>query len=154
MGNLNEVYHIAIMPCHDKKLEASRNIDIDLVLTTHDIITLIQQKSYYSNIQSFFFSLSKQSKSSNHYSNMLLHPNVIPTTPFIHNHPYVYSSGGYADYIFRHACKHIFNYNIPNHIPLPWTSISSTNTTTTNNNNIIKRKTPRRKNKDFFDLCL
>jgi iron only hydrogenase large subunit-like protein len=69
MGILNDdqpvtsttCYHVAIMPCHDKKLEASRKDmaweqlmttspipDVDLVITTSELIDLMQEVGYAS----------------------------------------------------------------------------------------------------------
>lgn len=49
----NDIYHTTIMPCYDKKLEASRDDfyndifntkDVDCVLTTTEIIDIIKEK--------------------------------------------------------------------------------------------------------------
>ncbi len=49
----DQVYHAAVMPCYDKKLEASRDDfyndifhtrDVDCVLTSGEIIDIINQK--------------------------------------------------------------------------------------------------------------
>jgi iron only hydrogenase large subunit-like protein len=52
-NSINEILHIAIMPCHDKKLEASRKDfasveeipDVDLVLTSNEWIELIKSQA-------------------------------------------------------------------------------------------------------------
>lgn len=49
----SDLQHIAIMPCHDKKLEASRSEDVDIVLTTRECFDLLRQAlSRNGNVQS------------------------------------------------------------------------------------------------------
>lgn len=66
-GRPEEVYHVTVMPCYDKKLEAARDDfvfdlesrengdqselngipEVDSVLTTGEVLELIQVRSFY-----------------------------------------------------------------------------------------------------------
>ena len=50
----NQVYHVAVMPCYDKKLEASREDfyndvfktrDVDCVITTGELEKMLEEKA-------------------------------------------------------------------------------------------------------------
>jgi len=140
-----EIYHLAVMPCHDKKLEASRKdflwetpkklLDIDLVITTSDLLACLEDAAGSDDpiaIRRFFNTLPLS------FSNILLHPSTVDAPQNLLE-SYPFSSGGYADYIFRFAAKQLFQYNIPLEFPLPWKSID------------INR---RRKNKDLNEITL
>eukprot|EP00471_Norrisiella_sphaerica_P003306 CAMPEP_0184489920 /NCGR_PEP_ID=MMETSP0113_2-20130426/16656_1 /TAXON_ID=91329 /ORGANISM="Norrisiella sphaerica, Strain BC52" /LENGTH=504 /DNA_ID=CAMNT_0026873581 /DNA_START=30 /DNA_END=1544 /DNA_ORIENTATION=- len=99
--------HCAIMPCYDKKLEASRDDfhdkdldkkDVELVLTTIEIMDLIisrngssgLQKEEESDLDPVYFNVSSDQK-------MLFRP------------PAVGASGGYLENIFKYAAKTLFD---------------------------------------------
>ncbi|XP_021744539.1 protein NAR1-like [Chenopodium quinoa] len=112
----DEVYHVTVMPCYDKKLEAARedfvfemeypdenNIpsdlgvaEVDSVLTSGEVLELIQLKSVD------FSSLDESP-----LDKMLTN---------ITDDGYLYGvnggSGGYAETIFRHAAKALFDKDI------------------------------------------
>ena len=53
ISRANQIYHVAVMPCFDKKLEASREDffnkeletrDVDCVLTSGEILTMIKER--------------------------------------------------------------------------------------------------------------
>lgn len=62
MGRPEEVYHVSVMPCYDKKLEAARDdfvfqvesqeptdlkiTEVDSVLTSGEVLDLIQVSSF------------------------------------------------------------------------------------------------------------
>ncbi|GAU22081.1 hypothetical protein TSUD_309850 [Trifolium subterraneum] len=111
-----EVYHVTVMPCYDKKLEASRDdfvfqleqhaegskgevnmiLEVDSVLTTGEILELIQSKEVD------FKSLEEAP-----LDKLLTNVN---------EEGYLYgvrgSSGGYAETIFRYAAKTLFGKHI------------------------------------------
>ncbi|CAJ2642678.1 unnamed protein product [Trifolium pratense] len=111
-----EVYHVTVMPCYDKKLEASRDdfvfqlepnaegrdsevnmiLEVDSVLTTGEILELIQSKEVD------FKSLEEAP-----LDKLLTN---------INEEGYLYgvrgSSGGYAETIFRYAAKTLFGRHI------------------------------------------
>ncbi|GER26880.1 leucine-rich repeat protein kinase family protein [Striga asiatica] len=104
-----EIYHVTVMPCYDKKLEAARDdfvfqvdsdsekvTEVDSVLTTGEVLDLIQMKSVdFTNLEEFPVDklLSNVDEDDNLYG-------------------VCGSSGGYADTIFRHAAKVIFEKEI------------------------------------------
>ncbi|XP_057416884.1 protein NAR1 [Lotus japonicus] len=111
-----EVYHVTVMPCYDKKLEASRDdfvfqleshdeghegeinmiSEVDSVLTTGEILELIQSKEVD------FISLEE--------------PPLDKLITNINEEGHLYgvhgSSGGYAETIFRYAAKTLFGKQI------------------------------------------
>ncbi|KAL6200873.1 hypothetical protein ACLB2K_024588 [Fragaria x ananassa] len=110
----DDVYHVTVMPCYDKKLEASRDdfvfevdransngngsvsiSEVDSVLTTGEVLDLIQLKG------ADFGGLEES-------------PLDTMLTNFSDGHLYGVhgSSGGYAETIFRYAAKVIFGREI------------------------------------------
>lgn len=97
----SDIYHITLMPCFDKKLEASRKDfynevyktnDVDLVLTSAEIPNLLEE------IQVDFMSLDMTPIES-------LFNNIAPDGN-IYGQDGV--SGGFAEYIFKYTSKYIF----------------------------------------------
>lgn len=94
----SEIYHVAIMPCFDKKLEASRGEfqvdearDVDTVITSAEVVNMIKE----SGID--FLSLEEDCEDS--YG------------PASGRHPGS-SSGGYLAHILTAAAKELFNISI------------------------------------------
>lgn len=101
---LSEIYHVTIMPCYDKKLEASRQQfqtsdvrDVDCVVTPVEVATLFNDENIMLNLES----------------------NMEPDWPWQNVLPYRYltrpqgsSSGGYAYHVAEFTCSH-FNLNQP-----------------------------------------
>ncbi|KAI9999182.1 hypothetical protein PInf_004001 [Phytophthora infestans] len=95
----SEVYHVAVMPCFDKKLEASRKDlqdaedatkDVDCVLATTEIIELIE------SLNVDFASLE-----------------LATLTPEeVYAECQNASSGGHLEHIFRYAAKELFNVDV------------------------------------------
>ncbi|XP_057543151.1 protein NAR1 [Amaranthus tricolor] len=112
----DELYHVTVMPCYDKKLEAARDdfvfelehptendmhvdprvAEVDSVLTSGEVLELIQLKSVD------FSSLSESP-----VDKMLAN-----VTDDEHLYGVNGSSGGYAETIFRHAAKALFGRDI------------------------------------------
>eukprot|EP01132_Coremiostelium_polycephalum_P001547 gene1547-1954_t len=104
----SEIYHTTVMPCYDKKLEASRNDfysdiyktkDVDCVLSTTEILDLLKEK------QVDFETLEETSLGVDGDNNSSIYSNIV-------NNEIVYgiegSSGGYLEYIFKYAAKELF----------------------------------------------
>ena len=131
-----KIYHIAVMPCHDKKLEASRTDfqsatnekDVDMVITTAECWKLLEKsnQSDHSLLELFQQSalaivgdqLDIQSIPD---SNGLLLAHITQTksatTGESSDDPFVSASGGYADYIFQKACMDLFGVKVDR---VPW----------------------------------
>lgn len=112
----DEVYHVTVMPCYDKKLEASREdfvfemeypdgnnthgdlrvAEVDSVLTSGEVLELIQLKSVD-------FSSLDDSPLDRLLTNV---------SDDGHLYGVDGSSGGYAETIFRHAAKALFGRDI------------------------------------------
>jgi iron only hydrogenase large subunit-like protein len=98
--------HVTIMPCYDKKLEASRDHfqvngirDVDLVLTTTELEELVEKEGFPG-----FLHLQEE--------NLEGFSKVYPSDPNLLIGTEGSSSGGYLSYIFRFAAKSLFNISI------------------------------------------
>ncbi|PIM99884.1 Nuclear architecture related protein [Handroanthus impetiginosus] len=104
-----DVYHVTVMPCYDKKLEAVRDdfvfqvnsdgerfAEVDSVLTTGDVLDLIQSRSVD-------FTALEESPVDTLLSNV---------DEKGHLYGVAGSSGGYADTTFRYAAKVLFGKEI------------------------------------------
>ncbi|XP_024524681.1 protein NAR1 [Selaginella moellendorffii] len=100
-----DVYHVTVMPCYDKKLEASRDdfifavengasglAEVDSVLTSGEILDLLQSRDID------FMSLEEQPL------------DKLLTNVDEQGHLYGVpgGSGGYAECVFKYAAKHLF----------------------------------------------
>lgn len=112
----DEVYHVTVMPCYDKKLEAARDdfvfemeytgrdptnshlnvAEVDSVLTSGEVLELLQSKSVN-------FSTLDESSLDRMLTNV---------TDDGHLYGVDGSSGGYAETIFRHAAQVLFGRDI------------------------------------------
>ncbi|KAJ0236701.1 Protein NAR1 [Hirschfeldia incana] len=101
---LEEIYHVTVMPCYDKKLEAARDdfvfddnlTEVDSVLTTGEILDLLKLKGVD-------FKDLEESPLDRMLTNV---------TEEGHLYGVAGSSGGYAETIFRHAAKALFGHTI------------------------------------------
>ncbi|KZV51808.1 cytosolic Fe-S cluster assembly factor narfl-like [Dorcoceras hygrometricum] len=104
-----EIYHVTVMPCYDKKLEASRDdfmfqsdsdgeriTEVDSVLTTGEILDLIKLRSI--NLTDL-----EESPVDKLLSNVDDNGHLYG----VHG-----SSGGYADTLFRYAAKRLYGKEI------------------------------------------
>ncbi|CAA3030689.1 NAR1 [Olea europaea subsp. europaea] len=100
-----EIYHVTVMPCYDKKLEAVRDdfvfqvdsegekiTEVDSVLTTGEVLDLIQSKSVD-------FTTLDESPVDKLLSNVDEEGRIYGVRG---------GSGGYADTVFRHAARMLF----------------------------------------------
>jgi len=97
-----DIFHVTVMPCYDKKLEAVRNdfydeeIDVhevDCVLVTSDLLTLFKEKS-------IDFNTVVPSVIDNLYTNVDEDGKLFGVNGV---------SGGYSDFIFRYVAKELYN---------------------------------------------
>lgn len=127
------VYHTTVMPCYDKKLEATRedfyndiynSKDVDLVLTTTEVDEMISQEG--SLLSDLVDETLFPEESLTHAE--LKHA-LLSSSTLLHN--VGNGSDGYLEYVFRKAAKSLFNRTI----------------------DTVEFKTVRN-NKDFFETCL
>ena len=123
----SQIYHVSIMPCYDKKLEASRtdfyseinaSRDVDLVLSTIEVEQIlvdmkidIHQIPKTSMLQQPTFPAIKK--------------NILSPTSAINNHTNnggplntggaSNSSGGYLEWVLSYAVKSLYNHNLTVH---------------------------------------
>ncbi|GFV51800.1 cytosolic iron-sulfur assembly component 3 [Trichonephila clavipes] len=102
----DQIYHVSVMPCFDKKLEASRNDfhsndseirEVDCVLTSVEVDAMLQTENICLNDLPSV-DLDKISAD-------------IPIPSEIYSHSGS-TSGGYSDHIFLHAAKELFGETI------------------------------------------
>lgn len=124
----NKIYHITIMPCYDKKLEASRedffnevynSRDVDCVITSSKFSIIIKSFKRFLLIKEIVISveieqmLNKEEKTLLSYDKSdfdwpwsLLKPEI---NVWAHEES---GSGGYSDHIFKYAAKELFGEEI------------------------------------------
>ncbi|KAL3144424.1 hypothetical protein ABBQ32_004170 [Trebouxia sp. C0010 RCD-2024] len=102
----DQIYHCAVMPCYDKKLEGSRddfNIpgtsipEVDSVLTTSEVQQLVEQQAVS-------------------FPDLPCSPvdSVLgPTAPAEQLHGVHGGSGGYLEFVFRTAARQLFSRELP-----------------------------------------
>ncbi|KAN0037861.1 hypothetical protein ACTA71_000032 [Dictyostelium dimigraforme] len=102
----SNIYHVTIMPCYDKKLEASRNDfyndifktkDVDCVLSTTEILDLFKEKEID------FLSLEEDNSIEDQFFQLS------PSNEF---YSIKGSSGGYLEFVYKYAAKELFNVDI------------------------------------------
>jgi hypothetical protein len=134
-----QYFHVGIMPCHDKKLEASRRDlhlddkpDVDLVITTQEWWTLLTDAvksesvddidAYLQNLPLANVATSLKGGVENAEGVTL----VVPPSDAMaskeeegvimmdadSNNFFAFGSGGYADFIFRFASQELFGYTV------------------------------------------
>lgn len=102
----DKIYHVTVMPCYDKKLEASREDFFNEVLESRDVdcvITSIEIEQM----------LEKETKVLSDFEPAVFDWPWTDTSPehFVWSHE-TSGSGGYSDYIFKHAAKVLFNEDV------------------------------------------
>nr|CCA21626.1 nuclear prelamin A recognition factorlike protein pu [Albugo laibachii Nc14] len=106
----DQVFHVTLMPCFDKKLEASRkdfqrsedNRDVDCVLATSELIDLFQaQKIEFKDLKEASLTQKEAQMSG-----------ISPDGQIVYGSSPFASSGGQLEHIFRYAAKNLFNVDI------------------------------------------
>ncbi|XP_054246788.1 cytosolic iron-sulfur assembly component 3 isoform X1 [Indicator indicator] len=101
----NQTYHVTVMPCYDKKLEASRpdffsqehqTRDVDCVITTGEVLKLLEQEGVsLSDVDpaplDTMFSGAAEEELTSHSGG---------------------GSGGYLEHIYKHAAKELFGIQV------------------------------------------
>ncbi|NWU39941.1 NARFL factor, partial [Hylia prasina] len=98
----DRIYHVTVMPCYDKKLEASRpdffnqeyqTRDVDCVITTGEVLKLLEQEGVsLSDVEpSPLDTMLGGAELSTHRGG---------------------GSGGFLEHIFRHAAQHLFGIHV------------------------------------------
>ncbi|KAJ8978044.1 hypothetical protein NQ317_013572 [Molorchus minor] len=99
------IYHVTVMPCYDKKLEAARedffnketqSRDVDCVITAIELEQMLQKDD-----------ISLSSLKDSTLSQPWLLRNNSEVDPFLMRH-IGSGSGGYADHIFKYAARELF----------------------------------------------
>lgn len=112
-----DVYHLAIMPCYDKKLEASRDDfyndlysskDVDLVLTAGELKKMIDEK----DVTLETMTKTPLSKSDDIIPE-LAHTYLDISKKLQYNHAGG-GSGGYLEYVLKHAAQELFEIEVEN----------------------------------------
>ncbi|NXK06123.1 NARFL factor, partial [Herpetotheres cachinnans] len=100
-----QIYHVTVMPCYDKKLEASRpdffnqeyqTRDVDCVITTGEVLKLLEQEGVsLSDVDpaplDTMFSSAAEEELTGHSGG---------------------GSGGYLEHIYKHAAKELFGIQV------------------------------------------
>ncbi|XP_012388653.2 cytosolic iron-sulfur assembly component 3 isoform X3 [Orcinus orca] len=101
----DKIYHVTVMPCYDKKLEASRpdffsqehqTRDVDCVITTGEVFKLLEEEGVSLSelesapLDSLCSSVSAQEPTSHQGG----------------------GSGGYLEHVFRHAAQELFGIHV------------------------------------------
>ena len=134
------IYHVSVMPCHDKKLEAERKDlawetfnqqqeelvpDVDLVITTNELCTVladaaaakgIEPGEQLTIVQKYFLNLPTSPSEIEALTESGESKNAVSTMK---------GSGSYADFIFRFASSELFGHSIPADEPLPWKKVGN-----------------------------
>ncbi|OCT61749.1 cytosolic Fe-S cluster assembly factor narfl [Xenopus laevis] len=101
----NQIYHVTVMPCYDKKLEASRpdfyneeyeTRDVDCVITTGEVLRMLEQEGLsLSDVDpsplDTLLSSEAQEEPKGHQGG---------------------GSGGYLEHVFRHAAHELFGLHV------------------------------------------
>jgi len=102
LSSADNIYHATVMPCYDKKLEASRDDfyndifrtrDVDCVLTSGEIIDIIKEKA-------IDFVQLEESVIDPLFTNISAEGQLFGISG---------GAGGYLEYIFKYAAKELFN---------------------------------------------
>lgn len=184
--------HVAIMPCHDKKLEASRkdfwdegtnHPYVDLVLTTQDWWTLLQETLQTSTVQDTRRALqalplapisckldqaihnvthptstipvslvlpptTTTTSSGNNDDDVVMEDVESSSSTMQSNDFFAFSSGGYADYVFRYASRALFGCVLRT---VPWAPVISSERSRVKSARVARARQQRR---DFFQVTL
>ncbi|XP_031627871.1 probable cytosolic Fe-S cluster assembly factor CPIJ010948 [Contarinia nasturtii] len=104
----DRIYHVTVMPCYDKKLEASREDFFNEAINARDVDCVITSIEIEQMLSGEGVQLLDENKISMDWP-------WKTETPTHSVYGYESSgSGGYAEHIFKHAAKELFNETIDN----------------------------------------
>jgi iron only hydrogenase large subunit-like protein len=122
------VYHVTLMPCYDKKLEASRDDfflaahgtrEVDCVLATNEVVELLAERTPGGGSSSGGgggdFASVVESPLDALFSNVDAEQQVLYAAAAEAG-----GSGGYLEAVFRHAARTLFAVELPALAPLPY----------------------------------
>ncbi|KAH9260864.1 hypothetical protein BASA81_001331 [Batrachochytrium salamandrivorans] len=118
-SKLARVYHVSIMPCPDKKLEASRtefkrldgeDAEVNCVLTATELCDLLV--NFYGDLDGAFANLPVNSNSSLTPLEVEFGGNV--------EERFAGNSGSLCAFVFRYACRELFGVDLPADAALPF----------------------------------
>eukprot|EP00127_Corallochytrium_limacisporum_P001118 Clim_evm6s40 gene=Clim_evmTU6s40 len=115
-----EVYHVTIMPCFDKKLEASREEFYDDIYRTRDVdcvITPIEVEKIFEE-ESLDVKTFEPAAVSKFYNTIDLN------TGSMESHTGG-GSGGYADFVYKYAAKELYGQEIPTDVPVVFETLKN-----------------------------
>ncbi|ORX92524.1 cytosolic Fe-S cluster assembly factor narfl [Basidiobolus meristosporus CBS 931.73] len=133
--NPDQIYHVCVMPCYDKKLEASRQDfyndvyktrEVDCVITTGEVEMMFQEQN--TTISEF-----GEADLDAPYTKAVMDPNCNSETLLGSSGS---SSGGYLEYIFKYAARELFGLDIGNVNDSPHVTVKTLRTA------------------DFYEVCL
>ncbi|CAG9764187.1 unnamed protein product [Ceutorhynchus assimilis] len=105
VGHNKSIYHVTVMPCYDKKLEAAREDFFDQETQSHDVDCVITGIELEQMLQQANISLKSLENST--FSKPWLSNTNTEEAPCFHRH-IGSGSGGYSDYIFINSAKELF----------------------------------------------
>ncbi|EGG16931.1 nuclear prelamin A recognition factor-like protein [Cavenderia fasciculata] len=113
----SNIYHVTIMPCYDKKLEASRSDfyndvfktkDVDCVLSTSEVLELLKEHGDVDLLK-----LEEATLDNSIFNNVIFNQQTGQPEKFL---GVTGSTGGYFEYLFRRAAKELFGKEIEGEI--------------------------------------
>jgi iron only hydrogenase large subunit-like protein len=117
------LYHCTVMPCFDKKLEASRTDfarpddaelrDVDCVLSSAEVVAMLAEAAIDVAAPPRRAETPSAEAQYAFFSNVDVAARTFRAAPG--------GSGGYCEYIFRTAARELFGVHLPDEQPLPWT---------------------------------
>lgn len=166
--SIDSIYHVAIMPCYDKALEANRKDlawskyqqqqeiltpDVDLVITSNQLLSILagieSESSDENREQLACKALMIQSIDVNSASMLSCNHEMELSQSEVRG------SGSYAEFIFRFASHVLFGYKINAGMKLPW---KSSNMSRVLNSGVPQRRVRSRVNEnrisDSMEVCL
>ncbi|XP_044754065.1 probable cytosolic Fe-S cluster assembly factor AGAP009023 [Coccinella septempunctata] len=99
------IYHVTVMPCFDKKLEASREEFSDKASEIKDVDCVITAIELEQMLEKDNISLDSLEKST--FSEPWIPTETVESLPYLRRH-IGSGSGGYSDHIFKFAAKELF----------------------------------------------
>ncbi|RQM23168.1 hypothetical protein B5M09_010681 [Aphanomyces astaci] len=111
------VYHCTVMPCYDKKLEASRNDFLDAATDTRDVDCVLAASELLDMLHGVDLgSLDEATLTSDEvlWSGLASGGTHVLSSSTTSGE---IGSGGYLEHIFRYAAKELFNVDCPDDLP-------------------------------------
>uniref|UniRef100_H2YGI4 Nuclear prelamin A recognition factor-like protein n=1 Tax=Ciona savignyi TaxID=51511 RepID=H2YGI4_CIOSA len=112
----DQVYHVTVMPCYDKKLEASRQDfyddiystrDVDLVLTSGEVAEMIARET--TSLEDLLIKVDLSNENIIGEIPELEAARLDADNPIHHNGA---GSGGYLDYVFKRSAQELFGRHV------------------------------------------